>query len=246
MVEKPWLILTLRRTGGTSLTGFLARVSRFRTIEHEPFNPERRLAHVTALSRPGADQAALMQAMSEALQERPNIKHCFEFLPFALTAALVTQACRLGYGIVLLTRRDEARRQLSLSLAMATGAWGQTDAARIYPAIEAGEIIPPAIDLAALRARVRQDYLALGQVLALLRARRIAHDWLLFEELYDRPDRLPDTLVAIASGLGVQVASDDPRLQGLSGQRGQNSARIAPHIGNYDKAAELLSRLCLR
>ena len=246
MTEKPWLILTLRRTGGTSLTSFLAKVSRFRTIEHEPFNPNRRLGVITDLSRPGADPGALTRAMSDALRTQPNIKHCFEFLPIALTEALITQADRQGYGILLLTRRDEARRQLSLALAMATGAWGPEEAARIYPAIVAGEITPPAIDLAALRARVHQDYAALGQVLALLRARRIAHDWLLFEELYARPDALPSKLVAIASGLGVRVAPDDPRLQGLAGQRGQGSARIAPHVGNHAKAAELLSRLCLR
>ncbi len=245
MVEKPWLILTLRRTGGTSLTGFLAKVSRFRTIEHEPFNRDRRLAHVTALCR-DQDPKPLMQGMCDALRDRPNIKHCFEFLPIALTMALITQADRQGYGIMLLTRRDEAKRQLSLAVAMATGAWGPDAAARIYPAIEAGEITPPGIDLGALKARVRQDYSALGQVLALLRARRIAHDWLLFEELYNRPEALPDTLLAIASGLGVQVAPDDPRLEGLAGQRGQDSARIAPRIGNHDQAADLLARLCLR
>lgn len=36
MTEKPWLILTLRRTGGMPLTAFLAKSSKSRTVEHAP------------------------------------------------------------------------------------------------------------------------------------------------------------------------------------------------------------------
>lgn len=246
MAERPWLILTLRRTGGTSLTGFLAKISGFRTIQHEPFNTDRRLAHVTALARPGIDRDRLVQAMRAALQDRPNIKHCFEFLPPALTEVLIAEAARRDYHVVLLTRRDEGKRQLSLCLAMATGAWGPDQAAQIYPQIMAGNVKPQPIDLAALKSRIHQDYAALGRVLAQLRAGQIGHDWLLFEELYAHPEKLPEKLIEIAASLGVKIPPDDPRLPGLAQTGGQNSGQIAPHVGNFDAAQALVARSCLR
>lgn len=246
MSEKPWLILTLRRTGGASLTGFLARISKFRTIEHEPFNDERLYGAVTARFRHHADLDRLSSDMAKALAERPNIKHCFEFLPIEVTEALIHQAHQKGYGILILTRRNEARRQLSLSLAMATGAWGPAQAAEIYPRLMSGELTVPPIDLAALKARVRQDYFALGRVAALLRNLDVAHDWILFEDLYDVPDQLAAKVCAIAARLGIVVEDDDPRLAALACAGGQGSARIGEYIGNFQQAETLLARLCLR
>lgn len=246
MTEKPWLILTLRRTGGTSLTNVLARISQFRTIEHEPFNNERVHGAVTARFRQGADLNRLASDMADALAERPNIKHCFEFLPIEVTEALIHQAHQQGYCILVLTRRNEARRQLSLSLALTTGAWGRAQATEIYPRLMAGELTVPPIDLAALEARVRQDYFALGRVMAFLRNLGVGYDWILFEDLYGVPNELAVKVCAIAARLGLVMTEHDPRLAALADAEGQGSAQIGEYIENFQAARTLLARICAR
>lgn len=244
MREKPWLILTLRRTGGTSLTSALSAASSFATIEHEPFNDERRWGDVTTAFRADEDEAALSARVAEKLASRPNIKHCFEFLPMPITLALITQAQDAGYHIILLTRRNEGKRQLSLSLAMATEAWGPAQAAQIYPQIKDGTRPVAPIDLVQLRNRVQQDYLALGMVLAWLRNRQIAYDWLLFEELYQGDTPLIEHMCALAARIGIDIARDDPRLDVLARTTGQKSTQIAEFIPNYRQVVALLDSMC--
>ena len=55
--EKPWIIMALRRTGGTSLTRFLSRVSAFPSLEPEPFNKYRMLGGITQAFRDTGDVA---------------------------------------------------------------------------------------------------------------------------------------------------------------------------------------------
>lgn len=244
MPEHPWIILTLRRTGGTELTSALARLSAFPTIEHEPFNPERKLGAITQGFQTHQDPDRLRTEIDAALAQSPNIKHCIEVLPIALTRALIEVAQARGYHIIVLTRRDEARRIGSLLLAQATGAWGAQAAATIYPQILAGEREAQPIDLDKLAHRVHVDYAALGQTLTLLRNRAMAHDWAVFEEIYlsDTPSNCQ--VVEIAEKAGIAAQPDDPRLQVFAQARGQNSAAIAAHVPNYDAALAQLERLC--
>lgn len=244
MPEKPWLILTLRRTGGTSLTSALSAASCFPTIQHEPFNEDRRWGDVTKTYRAEPDETALQDAIAQKLQQRHNMKHCFEFLPMALTRALITQAHKAGYHIILLTRRSEAQRQLSLSLAQSTGAWGPREAAEIYPQIKSGARAAAPIDLGKLRARVQQDYRALGLVLSWLRNRQIAYDWLVFEELYHGDTPLIDHMCALAGRIGIDIAADDPRLGDLAKSGAQKSTDIAAFVPNYADAETVLHSIC--
>lgn len=245
MTEKPWLILTLRRTGGTSLTGFLSSVSRFPTIEHEPFNVDRRFGAITTAFRGDGDVAAMEAAVGDAVADNPNIKHCIEIIPPEITRALIERAAAQDYRVMVLTRRDEARRIASLLLALATGAWGPREAAKIYPKIRAGELVPEAIDLKKVRARVSTDFFALGRTLAMLRNRRIDHDWLVFEELYFGDTPIESQARAIAARLGIEVAEDDARLAEFSAREGQKSAEIAAFVPGYEEAVTMLEKLCV-
>ena len=44
---RPFIIWTLRRTGGTNLATRLMALSQYPKLEHEPFNPDRVHGHVT-------------------------------------------------------------------------------------------------------------------------------------------------------------------------------------------------------
>lgn len=244
MTEHPWLILTLRRTGGTSLTTFLSAASNFPTIEHEPFNPARTLGHITKGFRQTEDAGAMTGAIQTALAKRPNIKHCIEIIPLDLTRALIDSCNDLGYRFIVMTRRDEARRLASLFLAVATGAWGPDAAEEIYPQIISGDLTPEPIDLARIQHRVSTDYHSVGRTLALLRNRRIDYRWLLFEELYFGDTPVEEQARALAAGLGMQIAADDERLLAFAERSGQKSSTIAPYVENYDEAVARLDRLC--
>ena len=239
---RPHLILTLRRTGGTSLAGFLGRVSSFPGVQHEPFNPDRIWGETTRAFRESGDREALEAAVAARLGERPNIKHCIEVVPFALTCALVTVAAAHDYRLFVLTRRDEARRIASLELARATGAWGARQAAAIYPEIRAGRRQPRPIDPEVARRRMGQDAAALGRVLALLRHRGLDWQWLVFEELYRGETPIETQARRLAADLGVKVGPDDPRLEMFAQGSGQGSETIAAHVPGYDALKAMLAR----
>ena len=244
MAERPWIILTLRRTGGTSLTTFLSQISDFPKIEHEPFNPDRKLGRITRAFRDTGDLAAMQAEVAAALADRPNIKHCVEIIPQEITRALIDACLERDYRFIVLTRRDEARRIGSLLLAMATGAWGPEEAATIYAEIRAGARTPDPIDLQAAINRARRDGYAVGRTLSLLRHRRIDFAWYLFEELYLGETPISEQARGIAADLGVTVAPDDRRLQAFARRDGQKSDSIAEHVPGYAAAMTRLRGLC--
>jgi hypothetical protein len=244
MTEKPWLILTLRRTGGTSLTAFLSDISKFKTVQHEPFNADRIFGEITTRFRKDGDLVAAEAAIREKLASRPNLKHCVEIIPTDLTRILIDVCNELGYKFIVLTRRDEGRRLASLFLAVATGAWGPRAAAEIYPKIKSGDLKPEPVDLKRVENRVRTDFYSIGRTLSLLRNRQIDYPWYLFEELYFGETSIEEQAIAIAAGLGLEIDASDERLQAFAGQDGQKSSEIAPFVENYEAAVQRLEKLC--
>jgi len=244
MAEQPWLILTLRRTGGTSLTTFLSTASSFSTIEHEPFNPGRMLGHITNGFQNSDNIADMSAAVRQAVANRPNIKHCIEIIPTEITRALIDACQEQGYRFIVMTRRNEAKRLASLFLAISTGVWGPEDAMQIYPKIIAGTQTPPPIDLTRLRGRVRTDYYSVGRMLSMLRNRQIDYPWLLFEDLYFGDTPIREQALALARDLGITIGEDDDRLQAFAEKSGQKSSEIAPYVENYDTAVARLNKLC--
>lgn len=244
--EKPWVIMTLRRTGGTSLTTFLSRVSTFPTIEHEPFNKFRLLGNVTQAFRDTGDISGLEASIGTALEKRPNIKHCIEVVPIEITRALIDAALERDYHFIVLARRNEARRLSSLLLAQATDVWDREKASEIYPRIVSGEIKPTPIDLDSVQGMVRQNALAMGRTLTMLRNRGINFDWLLFEELYEAADPVEKQALDLARRMNIEVAPDDPVLSEVFAPGGQKSVNIAPYVENYQAAVKRLDRLCLQ
>jgi len=244
MSEQPILILTLRRTGGTDFTTALVKLSSFPAMEHEPFNRRRKLSAISESFAQHSDPERLRAEIDAALDQSPNIKHCVEVQPIAITRALIDVAQARGYYIIVLTRRNEAKRIGSLLLAQATGAWGAADADMVYPRILDGTLRPEPIDLSRLANRVHADFAALGQTLTLLRNRGIAWDWQVFEEIYLSERSSAEQVAAIARRAGIQAMPDDPRLTVFAKSKGQNSAAIASYVPNFAEAMARLETLC--
>lgn len=248
MPQKPWLILTLRRTGGTSLTAFLAGISPFPSIEHEPFNIDRLFGPVTRAFRdtqdPDALRAGIAQALGDDPAKRPNIKHCFDVVPPALTAELIRACAARGYAILLYTRSDEARRLRSLFLALSTGAWGGAEARRIYPEIRAGRISPKPIGEQAVRRRLAEDRKRLALVKNQLAQEGIAHSRRHFEELFGAGVESAVEARKLAAEMGSEVAPDDAALRWFDRTGKQGSEDIADLVPGYPQAVALLDQLC--
>lgn len=242
-MERPFIIYTLRRTGGTSLTTFMSRISAFPSVEHEPFNKERIWGPITAEVQKGLGGAALRARLAEVLAQRPNIKHCVEVVPMAISRTLIDLCNDLGYQQFVLHRRHEKDRLVSLYLAMATGAWGPSAAADIYPKLRSGEVKPAPIDLAKVPERIRIDAGCLGEVLMRLRARQIDFDWQIFEELYADPAATRAAALSIAARLGVAVADTDPRLAVFSSASGQRSSEVFDLVPQAAELKTLLERV---
>ena len=105
----------MQRTGGTTLAALLANLSEHPGVQHEPFNAERIFGHVTEGWVADRDPVAMRAALVEALAERtPVIKHCHELVPAPVNEELMRVASGLGYRHMVLDRRAEVDRILSL------------------------------------------------------------------------------------------------------------------------------------
>lgn len=244
-MQHPYIILTMRRTGGTSLMSFMSAISTFPTRQHEPLNLDRIWGDVLQNFNATRDIDAMRAALVDKLAERPNIKHCFEIIPPQINRVLIEECARLGYRFFVLTRRDEASRLKSLFLALATEAWGPEQAAQIYPEIRAGLRQVRAMPPEQGRQTVYQAAIALGQVLTLLRNRQIPHDWLIFEEIYKGETPIQDHAIRIVSQLGASIAPDDERLRAFASGAGQNSDSIQDFVPGMPALLQLLDELVL-
>lgn len=242
-MERPFIIYTLRRTGGTSLSAFMERISNFTSIQHEPFNKDRRWASVSAAVKDGLDPDALRRKLRELLNVRPNIKHAVEVVPMAITRALIDVCAELGYSQIVLHRRAEKDRLMSLYLAEATGAWGPKEAAVLYPKLRAGEIIPNPIDLTRVADRAQLDAARLGETLMTLRGRGVDFGWLLFEEIYASPAATVKAALAVAARMGLDLTGTDDRLSVFSASSGQGTAEAMTLVPQSAEVKALLDRL---
>jgi hypothetical protein len=242
-MERPFIIYTLRRTGGTSLTTFMARISRFPSVEHEPFNKDRRWAAVSTAVEGGISSDALRDRLRELLTERPNIKHAVEVVPMPIARALIDVCQELGYSQFVLHRRAEKDRLMSLFMAQATGAWGPGEAAIRYPLLRSGELAPNPINIARVPERVRMDAACLGETLMTLRGRGIDFGWLLFEEIYANPAATVQAALAIAARMGLNLTETDERLSVFSSSSGQGTSEAMALVPQAAEVKAVLDRL---
>lgn len=242
-MSAPFLIWTMRRTGGTTLAALLTTLSEHPGIQHEPFNAERKLGAVTTRWREGRDPARLRSDIETSLAHRPVLKHCHELMPPELNRTLMEVANDLGYRHIVLDRRAEADRILSLELAKLTGAWGGKDAKRIYTEIEAGEVSLPSLNIEEAVAHLRFCRKRRSEVRDLFATTGQQPHVIYFEDIYHDPDAGRTRVGALLEFLGIEP-DDHPEYEKQLTEallhRGQNSARIMSAIPNITAARRAL------
>jgi hypothetical protein len=243
MAEAPFLILTLRRTGGTATTGIVGRISRYRTIQHEPFNIDRLFGHIHAAFATHGDTTALFQSMERALERKSNIKHCIELVPYALTAELINVCSSLGYKFILLTREDEVKRQSSLALALSTSDWGPKGRRDIYTEIVSGRRTAHAIDLAAMEERVVRDNDALIFTIKFFKDRNIPYLSITFEDIFASGTAPAAGLHRLCLYLNIDISGEDPRLVSSFPMDAIGSQDISAFVDNYSEWMERVRKL---
>lgn len=182
--DRPFLLLTQRRTGATFLASVLSEVSSFDTVQHEPFNLDRQFGSLTSHFMRSSDKLCLKIGIRDKLCKKPNIKHCFEVVPFEVTKSLICVAEELGYGIVLHLRRNELDRLLSLGTALACGVWGPKQAKILYPLLKEGREQFSPIDLDFLKMEAVRSATFRNKVEALLVNRNLPYLRTSYEYLY--------------------------------------------------------------
>lgn len=225
-MPRPFLILTLRRSGGTALTQFLAGLPGTARTWHEPLNPDRAWGAITKRYQEDEDPVALRAALVEKAALGQNLKHCCEVVPTAVTRAIIASFVHAGHRVVILQRGREEERLKSLFLAMSTGAWGPAQAEEIYPAIREGRHAVKPVRMALLENRRKTDLAELGRAAMTVRALGQPFDWLVFEELYRDPLQGRAALAAVARALGHDLSDQDPGLDPFFARSGQGSGRI--------------------
>lgn len=239
----PFIVLTLRRTGGTSLVSFMSELSDFETVQHEPFNVDRIWGNIVSQFLESGNNEELKNNISIVLSKRPNIKHCFEIIPLGVTVALIDLCKKFGYKFFLLTRSNEVERIISLEIAVATNVWGPSDARIQYSKILSGQVNVPPVDVEEAIRGYYRDAAVLGQVVRALRHRNIHFNWLIFEEIYSGAIGSSNHVIDIAYSLGRRISADNSKLSFLKFEARQDSKSIKSHVPNIDVLKQRLEIL---
>ncbi|PCD76454.1 hypothetical protein [Pseudothioclava arenosa] len=239
----PFLIWTMRRTGGTTLASLVMEMSEHLATEHEPFNVDRKFGAITRDFRQRGDLAALRAGVDEALAPGRKIKHCHEIVPSALNRALMEAGERYGNRHVVLDRRNEVDRIVSLELAKITGAWGKEAADANYQRIERGEITLAPIELEAPLRHLELCRNRRQQLARLFEEFGVDPFVIHFEDVYGDFDagraRVQDLLAHLAIDRAA-FPDYEKRVRDALLTRGQNTARITDFVPNI---SELRARL---
>ncbi|MFC0279467.1 hypothetical protein ACFOHK_19910 [Falsigemmobacter intermedius] len=247
-MSAPFIIWTLQRTGGTTLAHLLISLSQSPTLGHEPFNPDRRLGGLHKAFLETRDEEALRAGIRTALAGAGSMKHCHELVPPRLNEILMEETTAAGWTAVILDRQNDSARMLSLITAQLTGAWGKALADQVVRDCEAGTRVLPPADLEAARRGLWNGWQRRRHLAAAFADRGLRPEVVLFEEVYDDPDRGAELVADLIARLGIGGATaappdprlPDPRILAALKNSGQNSNRILNYLPNI---AELRAAL---
>lgn len=155
-MNPPFIIWTMRRTGGTSLSNILSCLTN-ENVEHEPFNWDRSFGHISkAFQNEHKNLAMMAQSLEECcLSQRVNVKHCYEILGQVFNEALIELLAKSCYKHIILTRKNELLRLLSLYTAKHTNVWGKHGSEEVYEKYKSGIAQLPSYDIADMKNHAR-------------------------------------------------------------------------------------------
>lgn len=235
-IDRPFLIVTLQRTGGTNLTFQLTKRSSWKLAEtHEPFNKPRIYGHITKAFLKDGNKAAVAAAMPEIAARQEIVKHCVEMVPFEITEALIDAFVAADYRFLFLYREDPVGRMLSAEYARRTKVWGPS---HVHKVAEDAVAFETPLDVTGLMARERDCIERLNTAWRRLRDKGAAPVALSFEEMFGPdPDRAWTGLSRVLAGLDLARGdtADRKLLDTVRGRGDQNTRdRYARFIGLDD------------
>ncbi|MGB3405207.1 MAG: hypothetical protein WBA77_21165 [Microcoleaceae cyanobacterium] len=148
-MNQPFIIWTMRRTGGTSLANILGILAN-KKVEHEPFNWDRSFGDITKTFQNDYKNFNLLEQSLEArcFSAQINVKHCYEIAGQVFNDAIIDIFSKSCYKHIMLTRQNELLRLLSLYTAKYTEAWGKHGSEEIYKKYKSGIAQLPNYDIA--------------------------------------------------------------------------------------------------
>lgn len=242
----PLIVWTLRRTGGTALAALLFAHTGRRNWNDEAFNTDRSLGHVSRGAAAGRERGWIEAEVAAAMAEQRNLKHCIETVPWPVTAALLRVTAARNFRHMVLLRRNETDRLLSLILAIQTGAWSPHDGRTLHAELAAGRRVLHPADLDALRVQVHADATRIGQLMRMLLVNRVPHQVVVTEDVFagEFTDRVA-AYHALARALGLPEAGTPPESALRAGliRGAQKSSDIHGFLPNLDEVKAMITAL---
>lgn len=244
-MQHPFIIWTFRRTGGTSLTDFLMDVSDFPRAQHEPFNWDREYGGITKHFSQTKDVQKLRSSLQEIVEQGVLVKHCIELVSPEFNAELLRAFSSTGtYRHLLLFRRDESSRLLSLFTAMQTNVWGKHNADWTYSKVASGETKLSPIDLTKVEKEWRNCWRSRRAVLSQLQEAGAPLREVYFEDLYTgEPAARVEQAKELLAWLGLEDKASEEQLNRCLFETSQDTRRVLDFIPNKDEVISLVRRL---
>jgi hypothetical protein len=238
----PFIVWTLRRTGGTNFAHSLMERSPFSGTQHEPFNEDRVYGHITRAWRERGDAAELRAGVIAICEKKVVMKHCLEIIPPPVNRALVRASIEVGYRHVFLYRREAMHRLLSLEFAQRSGLWQgavNTDINdRVFSEpLRAGELVHHEL-------QAREE---MGSVYRALREAGQEPVSVAFEDLFTAADRSQAERMArdVLQALALERTPEEDRgfFAHLLGSGDQGMKAEYKRFAGYQELVEALQKL---
>ena len=211
---------------------------------HEPFNHDREFGWVSQAYSDTEDLSELRKNVGSVLDNAPLFKTAFEMQAIAINKSILQEATARGYRHIVLDRKAEVDRLLSLELARVTGGWGKLDAERIYAEYTSGSAQMEAFDVDWLVAHLeycRKMRISLQQLMI---ETGVAPKVVYFEDIYldhDAGRSHIDDLMHFV-GLSPETLPDyESNVSDALTFKGQNSARMMNLVPNIEEARSRLN-----
>lgn len=245
-MKQPFIIWTMRRTGGTSLGNAIAKVGDY-TLEHEPFNWDRTFGSIT---KAFSNTRKNFDFLSEQLQEQCIdkgicVKHCYEVVGGVLNESLVEVFSEAGYKHIIWRRENELLRLLSLYTAKQTDVWGKHGAKDAYEKYLSGERTLDAYDIDSMMSHYKMCKKFGKSIEESLAKANVDYKELTFEKFYsgELEDRKA-SLKSICEWLEIPASDFEKTIDDCSFnlmKAGQNSSALYAKIPNIEKISETFS-----
>jgi len=251
-MSKPFFIWTMRRTGGTSLTDLLMKMSEHQVVEHEPFNLDRVFGYITQAYKKQSvneDTSEVSFSLDRLFMSKPLIKHCYEITDSNFNKILINSLKDTDYKHIFLLRRDEVSRMLSLFLAYQTNVWGKHGSEERYNMIKSGEKVLKPFDMEHVREEEETAILKTKMIQKFLNEENIFYKIVYFEDFFTgkkdiRLNNLNDLFYYLEFDKKI-VKEYKNLIEQTIFNKSQKSSSILEYVPNHKEAKSMLENFIL-